>query len=58
MRVSDPQELELQAVVSSQMLVLGTEFWSSARAANALNCRVISPASAILLMSILIKKHT
>ena len=42
-RVSDLLELELQAVVNSPLWVLGTELWSSARAANVLDLWVISP---------------
>lgn len=33
-RVSEPMELELQTALSSPVWVLGTEFWSSARAAG------------------------
>lgn len=41
---ADPQELELQAVVSCPLWVLGTEFRSSARAVSAFNQGATSPA--------------
>jgi hypothetical protein len=42
-RTMGPLQLELQAVVSCPMWVLGTELWSSARE-HACNCLIISPA--------------
>lgn len=38
----DPLEQELQAMVSHQMKVLGTEFGSSGKAASAINCSAAS----------------
>lgn len=41
---SDPKDLELQAFVSHEMWVLGTEFDSSERTECTFNHRAISPA--------------
>lgn len=41
----DPQELQLQIVVSHLTWILGTELRSSERAASVLNGRTISPAT-------------
>jgi hypothetical protein len=43
--LSDPLELELQAVVSLPVWVLGTELRSSRRAPGVLNHGTISPAT-------------
>lgn len=43
-RMADPLGLELETVVSHLMLVLGTELWSFARAASAVNDRATAPA--------------
>lgn len=47
-RVSIPLELEFQMVMSHSTPVLGTEFWSSARAASPLNHWAITPAPIFL----------
>lgn len=48
-----PEELESQRVVSHRMCVLGTELGFSERAAHALTLCVISPATLLVLFSLI-----